>query len=299
MSKQGKYLARKAADGRTLRIPVGIIDGARPGKQITLYGGQHGTEYAGIEAVQRLYRETDPADVSGRIVIALATNEESLLNWTQFAPTEPEVKDMMLELAQGSSYIINCHGGEFTELMHPYVICRLIGDEEQEAIALRMARQFGTGIVSLSRYRGEPELEPGAPRPAWWLWPKKSLGDELQIPEITPEVGEVGSRDDALMYSGIVNVLRDLGFLTGDVRDEPEPRVIQDRFWLTADQQGIFFPGVGIGEEVSEGQHLGVVRDYFGETLQDVTAPADSTVMNMNVGMPVKKGGFLLWLGTF
>ncbi len=299
MPKESRFLTRTTADGRTLRIPVGTIIGNNAGKQVTIYGGQHGTEYAGIEAAQRLYRETDAADVSGTIVIALATNEESLLNWTQFAPTEPEVKDMMLELADGSSFIINCHGGEFTELMHPYVISRLIGDDEQDAIAMRMARQFGTGIVSISKYRGEPKLEPGAPRPAWWLWPKKSLGDEKQIPEITPEIGEVGSRDDTMMYFGIQNVLRDLGILAGDVVDQPEQRVIDDRFWLTADQQGIFFPVVDIAEEVQAGQQVGIVRDYFGNTLQIVKAPADSTVMNMNVGMPVKEGGFLLWLGTF
>ena len=66
-SKEAKYLTRTTAEGRELRLPVGIIHGARAGEQITVYGGQHGTEYAGIEAVQRLYRELDPADVRGVI----------------------------------------------------------------------------------------------------------------------------------------------------------------------------------------------------------------------------------------
>ena len=43
---------------------------------------------------------------------------------------------------------------------------------------------------------------------------------------------------------------------------------------------------------------MGVVRDYFGNLLQTVTAPAASKVMNMNWGMPVKKSAFLLWLGV-
>ncbi len=296
-SKEAKYLTRTTAEGRELRLPVGIIHGARAGEQITVYGGQHGTEYAGIEAVQRLYRELDPADVRGTIVISLATNEESLLNWTQFAPTLPEVKEMMIECARGSHYIINCHGGEFTEAMCPYVICRLIGDDGAEALAMRMAKAFGLGYVSLSTYRGEPPPDPSGARPAWWLWPKKSLGDELGIPEITPEVGEMGSRDDRLMYTGILNVLRELGFLEGEVPDVSEPKVIGERYWLTADEQGIFFPEVEICQDVTEGQRLGVVRDYFGNTLQIVEAPADAKVMNMNVGMPVKKEGFLLWLG--
>ena len=215
----------------------------------------------------------------------------------QFAPTVPEVKDMMLELGRGSQYVINCHGGEFTEAMCPYVICRLIGDEAAETVAMRMARAFGLPYVSISKYRGEPPPDPSGARPAWWLWPKKSLGDELGIPEITPEVGEMGGRDDSLMYAGILNVLRELGFLDGPAQEHPEPKVIGERYWLTADEQGMFFPEVEICQDVAKGQRLGVVRDYFGNILQIVEAPAAAKVMNMNVGMPVKKDGFLLWLG--
>ena len=279
-------------------MPVGIIRGARAGEQITVIGGQHGTEYAGLEAVQRLYRTLDPGDVRGTIVVSLAANEESFLNWTQFAPTLPAIEDMMLECARGSSYIINCHGGEFTEAMCPYVICRLIGDEAAEVAAMRMAKMFGLGIISVSKYRGEPPPNPGGERPAWWLWPKKSLGDELGIPEITPECGEMGSRDDGPMYDGIVNVLRDLGFLGGAPHEVPEPRIIGERYWVTAADEGIFFPEVSICQDVQKGDRLGVVRDYFGNILQVVIAPADAKVMNMNVGMPAKKDAFLLWLGV-
>lgn len=296
-TKEAHYLTRTTAEGTVLRIPAGIIRGARGGEQITIYGGQHGTEYVGIEAVQRLYRELDPADVRGTLVISLATNEESLLNWMQFAPTVPEVKAMMLELGRGSQYVINCHGGEFTEAMCPYVICRLLGDAEAEAVAMRMARAFGLPYVSISKYRGEPPPDPSGARPAWWLWPKKSLGDELGIPEITPEVGEMGGRDDRLMVGGILNVLRELGFLDGPAQQHPEPIVIGERYWLTAAEQGMFFPEVEICQDVVQGQRLGVVRDYFGNILQVVEAPAAAKVMNMNVGMPVKKDGFLLWLG--
>jgi hypothetical protein len=40
-----------------------------------------------------------------------------------------------------------------------------------------------------------------------------------------------------------------------------------------------------------------MVRDYFGSVLQVVEAPADMKVMSINVSMPVKKDGYLLWLG--
>jgi uncharacterized protein len=299
--KEGRFICRATADSKEVRIPVGTIRGARPGPQVTIYAGQHGTEYAGIDAVQRLYHEIDPADVSGTIVCSLATHEESLHGWVQFAPTTPEISSMMRELAQGSAYLINCHGGEFSEGMCPYVICRLLGRADLDAAAMGMARAFGTPYISISKYRGEPPPHPSGVRPAWWLWPKKSMADELQIPEITPEVGQRGERDDqGIMHGGIVNVLRYLGILAGEpVSAVEKPRVIGERYWITAAEMGMWTPDVDVCQDVAQGQRLGIVRDYFGNVLQEVVSPADAKVMNLNVGMPVKKDAFLLWLAQF
>lgn len=297
--KESQFLNRSDESGNQLRIPVGIIYGDKPGKQITIYGGQHGTEYDGIEAVQKLFRSIEPKDVCGKIIVALAANEKSLTNWIQFAPTTAEINDMMEELAQGSDLLINCHGGEFTEAMCPYVICRLLGDEELDRKARGMADVFGTAFVSFSQYRGEPPVEEDGERPAWWLWPSKSMADKLRIPEITPEVGERGSRgENGIMYTGLLNVLKHFGFIEGETETFQKPKEIGDRYWLTATADGIFFPEVEICEDVIKGQQLGLVRDYFGNILQVVTAPDSAKVMNMNVGMPVKKSGFLLWLGV-
>jgi predicted deacylase len=297
--KECLFKTRTDNDGKEHRIPVGIIIGDHLGKQITIYGGQHGTEYDGIEAVQKLFRTLEPSEVHGKIIISLATNEDSLLSWMQFAPTSPEVSEIMEELASGSELLINCHGGEFTEAMCPYVICRLLGDPELDRKAREMADVFGAPYVSFSQYRGEPPVQPDGQRPAWWLWPRKGMADKLGIPEITPEVGERGSRgENGLMYQGLLNVLKHFGYLEGVPEQNPKPKEIGDRYWLTADEAGIFFPEVDICENVKKGQRLGVVRDYFGKVLQEIVAPDSAKVMNMNVGMPVKKAGFLLWLGV-
>jgi predicted deacylase len=294
-----KFLTATGSDGTEYRMPVGIITGAKDGPQVTIYGGHHGTEYAGIEAVLKLYRTLDPGEVAGRIVFGLVSNEQAFRNWEQFAKAPKEIMDMKRELAEGSQYLIDCHGGEITEGMCPYVICRLLGVEELDEQARAMARAFGTPFVSYSQYRGEPPLDPSGGRPPWWLWPSKNVGDELQIPSITPEVGQQGSRDeDGAMYNGLVNVLKQVGVIPGS----PSPaadvqKAIGDRYWITATGEGVSFPEVGICQDVAKGELMGRVRDYFGNTIQEVIAPADAKVMNMNKGMPVKENGFLFWIG--
>ena len=298
-TKHERWLERNDADGSAHRVPVGTIVGAQPGKRITIFAGQHGTEYDGIEAAQRVYRTIDPADVRGTIDIALVLNLSSFQSWTQFAPTPAPVLEIMRTLATGSDGLINCHGGEFSEGMCPYVICRQIGREETDRRAVAMADAFGLPYISISQYRGEPPVDPSGTRPPWWLWPRKSMADELQIPEITPEVGEQGSRDPrGVMFEGIVNVLRRLGVLAGEpVAPATPPRVIGERHWLTASEEGTFTPAVRVCQDVSPGDLLGTVRDYFGNLVQEVRSPAAAKVMNLNAAMPVRKDGFLLWLG--
>jgi uncharacterized protein len=298
MPKVERYLTRTTPEGVVLRMPVGTIVGDRPGPRVTVLAGQHGTEYAGIEAAMRLYRTLDAADVAGEVAIAMVVNEVSFMDWTQFAPTPPEVKEMMLEVSARSDAIVNLHGGEFIESMYPYIICRLIGDDAADRLAMEMAEVFGFPLISISRYRGDPPPMPDGQRPAWWLWPRKSIGDELRVPEIVPEFGETGSREDGPVVDGIVNVLRLLGVLSGEARRPAErPRVIGDRHWITAKDAGVFYPSVRIGDAVTEGQPLGEVRDYFGRVLETPVAPGGGMVINANVGMPVKTGGFLLWIG--
>jgi hypothetical protein len=176
--KEGKFITRTTGDGKIVRIPVGTIKGALDGPQITIYGGQHGIEYDGIIAVQQLYAMLDPSEIHGTIVISLATNEESLLNWIQFAPTTPEITSMMHELAQGSQYFVNCHGEEFSEGMCPYVICHQVGKEEIDTEALEMAKAFGLPYISLSKYRGKPPQNLGL------IW--RLLGEAYPGPRARP-----------------------------------------------------------------------------------------------------------------
>lgn len=76
----------KAGSGvkQTLPLPVTspysvemtVICGSRPGKNLVVTAGVHGCEYVGIETLNRLKRELEPAALSGRVILLPLVNPE-------------------------------------------------------------------------------------------------------------------------------------------------------------------------------------------------------------------------------
>src|SRR5262245_25987880 len=58
-------------------IPVAVIHGARPGPVLAVVAGSHGSEYASIIAVEQLISGTNPADVSGTLILLPIVNVPS------------------------------------------------------------------------------------------------------------------------------------------------------------------------------------------------------------------------------
>ena len=62
-------------------VEITAICGSQPGKTLIVTAGIHGCEYVGIEALNRLKKELDPAGLSGR---GCQTNDPC--GWPEFKP---------------------------------------------------------------------------------------------------------------------------------------------------------------------------------------------------------------------
>src|ERR1035437_9152964 len=71
------YLAVPAGVDAAARIPVIVVNGARPGPKLALVAGAHGTEYASIIALEKLAQEVDPATLSGSLIDRKSTRLNS------------------------------------------------------------------------------------------------------------------------------------------------------------------------------------------------------------------------------
>lgn len=53
-----------------------VICGCRPGKTLVVTAGVHGCEYVGIETLNQLKKELNPAALSGRVILLPLVNPE-------------------------------------------------------------------------------------------------------------------------------------------------------------------------------------------------------------------------------
>ena len=114
----------KAGSGekQTLLLPVTspypvemtVICGCRPGKTLVVTAGVHGCEYVGIETLNQLKKELNPAALSGRVILLPLVNPEGFTRAEQDAFATASVERAKAATASGAfaAEITPCHGQE-------------------------------------------------------------------------------------------------------------------------------------------------------------------------------------------
>ncbi len=288
-----------------VEFPLVDVRGAADGPTLCLLAGVHGCEYSSIQAVRSLVRELDPSELSGRVLALAFVNPASFVQRSPFVSpqdgknpnrtfpgkrdgsfTEALTYHVFHELIEPSDYLIDLHGGDQVEALHPFV---LFDESEVDATARRMAIAFG--FENLIQ----------APRAERIDGTTIAAAGDAGVPGIVAEAGGRGLLEQAavdLLAGGARSVMRELGMLAGDPSPAPS-RVLSRRFaWLYAPVAGWWRAEVHPGDEVAAGQRLGVIEDLFGDELFAIEAPEDGIVLFMTSVPAVDHDGILLGLGT-
>jgi predicted deacylase len=288
-----------------VEFPYVDVRGASDGPTLCLLAGVHGCEYSSIQAVRTLVRELDPAALSGRVQALAFVNPVSFLKRTPFVSpqdgknpnrTFPGTRDgsftealtyhVFHELIGPSDYLIDLHGGDMVEALHPFV---LFDESDVEASARRMAIAFGfENLIQVPR----AERIEGT---------TVAAAADVGIPGIVAEAGGRGLLEQSAvdqLTGGARSVLRELGMLAGDASPAPS-RSLSRRFaWLYAPEPGWWRADVAPGDEVVAGQRLGAIEDLFGDESVAVEAPEDGIVLFVTSVPAVDGAGILCGIGT-
>lgn len=289
------------APGRGL--PVTVIQGVQPGPVLTITAGVHGDEFPPIFAVQELRKSIKPESLNGTLVllhlanlpgfharlIALHPEDGKNLNrefpgHTKGTPTEQLAHYLTTKIIPKTDYLIDLHSGSAYQALLPHVYSPVIYNDELDKTTLAFAKS--TGLKHIVLYDERPnDLENSISYP-----------NTAQIrgkPALTVEIGHLGLRDQSFVDDTVTvcrNALIHLGMIKGTKINTQDAILYQRLKSAKSTVDGIFTPLTKVGKKVKKGDVLGFTTDYFGEQIEEVTAPVNGTVLMLLQTPAVSKG---------
>ena len=294
-------------DGVEICLPIGVIFGAQEGPVLSAVAGVHGTEYCGIEAILRLHREIDPQALSGTLITAIANmpafRERSMYvcpvdgknlgrvfpgnsNGTYSDVLAREIFETVLEPAD---YVVDLHGGDLIEDLVVYTQYLVVEDSEINRQVEALALAYGAPFLVVKE-RDEP-FTTGS------LYESASAAGKVAVLLEAGGQGLVMEEFVAAHVNGIKNIMRHIGLLDEPTQPTAKPIYMKKFLGVTSPADGIFYPAVEPGDTLEKGQFLGELHDYFGNKLEDITAPANAVVLGVITTPAMNEGSMLFGLG--
>ena len=305
----------KAGSGekQTLLLPVTspypvemtVICGSRHGKTLVVTAGVHGCEYVGIETLNRLKRELEPAALSGRVILLPLVNPEGFYQGSkQTIPTDGQNLNRMFpgksdgtfssQLARvleetlypEADFLMDLHGGDVNEALTPLVFFPASVPESLSAAASAAAESLSVP------YRVASTSQNGL-----YSW-----AAQCGIPALLVERGDRGlwsEKEVAACRENVYELMRHLGILNAaSVSPCLQQAEIRRAVYEEAPADGFWYPAVSAaGQKLKQGTLLGTLKDSYGNEIARYTAPFDGVVLYYTLSLGVKSGDPLIAYG--
>ena len=311
-TKSGFIVVPKGEDGPEHKIPITIVNGENDGPVLALVAGVHGYEYPPVLALQRLAKKLDPTKLSGAVILVHIANMPSFLGRTIYynpldgvnlnrafpgkvdgTSCERIAYQLTNEVIKKCDVLIDMHCGDGNEDLLPYLYCTQVGNPQVDEKTKALAINFGLKVIvgdlgrptdlSQSVYCGNTALLMGKP-------------------SITIESGKLGGTDEEdviRIIHGTFNIMKHLKMMEGEPKLIAEPVWVQEYQIIRSEHDGLFYPLVGRGYHVQEGELIGYLTDFFGNTIQEVRAPYNGIVLYIIATPPMNQGEPMASIGRF
>ena len=121
------------------------------------------------------------------------------------------------------------------------------------------------------------------------------------IPAILVKSGGQGiwpRADVVRLIEGVQRVMAHIGMIENSDWEPVKTTVLQDFIWLRSQHDGFWYPDVEVGEQVREGQVLGMVKDVWGNILQTAHANANGAILFLVSSLAINNEDPLLSIGA-
>jgi hypothetical protein len=282
-----------------VRLPIVLINGARPGPRLAITAAIHHGEFIGIEALRSVVSDLDPAQLSGQIVACPLSNPAAFysqrgpispldeINLNRVFPGDPNGRPterlahwLYQNLLSDADAYIDLHGGGPTEGLSPFVAYRSSGDEALDQRTVALAVSFGWENVIRGPSAGGGNTHAATTRDG--------------IPSLLIETGSQATRSPNNIQNlrqGLLSAMEHLGMLAQSASRAPADA--QHWIWdgeVEATLEGLWYPDIKIGDDVQAGSRLGRILDPLGNELADVRAPVDGRAFYGEAGLVAAAG---------
>lgn len=284
-------------DGSECALPVLVLNGAGAGPTVYLGALVHGSEQAGVEVIRRVLREqVQPEQLGGAIIAVPVQNPHAFkassyhspedgLNANRIFPgdateslTSRAVAAAWTEAVTQSDYVLDLHCNARDSILFNFV---RTGPTAAGKKSVELSRAHGfTTIVSHAKRHGfgfEERLT-GLLADAALAAGKPSLTVELTPTHNWEEPALAGGT------RGVLNVLRHLGMLDGEVEPQADlpiiGQVLGPQLRVTPQRGGFLYPVADVGDWVTAGQTVLLLRDPWGDVIEEIASPADGYVLS-------------------
>ena len=313
--KQFTYHTILNNDALRMEMPIGVINGANDGPTLIVTGGLFATEYSGVEAASRMYRDFDPKKISGRvIIIPVITMDAFQFRSPMFnlssgvsprdgkslnnvfpgdlngSPTEILAHYVFNELVAKSDYHIDLRGGDLVESHVIHSIHPNNASPEVNRISEEMSRACGF------EYFQARDVDP------------RSLvfeASQAGIPSIITQCGlgfKTQPEEDFMNahITAVVNNMKYFKMISGTPDIHPRQREFTVGFdQLRAKTFGTFQGIADQGDILKKGDLIGRITGLDGSVLEELHSPIDGVVHELLVRRVVSQGDLLYNLVQF
>lgn len=303
-----------AHDAAVIPSPIAVLNGS-PGPTVLLIAGTHGDEYEGQILLQELIRSTDPADVTGRLIVLPALNIAAVREGRRVAsvdgvnlnralpgdagggPAQQIASIVAEDLLPLADFVMDIHSGGIASEYVPSAFIYHGPTQELWAQKTAAVAAFNAPYSVVV----QPMLKSGS---------ISGAADLAGVPMISTELGGGGTVSLRILErarTGLRATLRHWGLLPGD----PSPKQAPDQAtessaaqpavrWVELTAQspvnstmaGLFEPTVELGQAVAAGDVVARVHsvEELDRPAKDFFAPIDGVVAIVRHPAPVNVG---------
>ncbi len=277
-------------EGIATPTPVLVINGVKPGPTLCLTAAIHGDELNGIEIVRRVLYALDEKKLNGTVIGVPIVNIQGFHRTSRYLPDRRDLNRYFPGNTNGSSAsriaysffnevirhcdaLVDLHTGSFHRTNLPQVRANLT-----DPGIVDLSQSFGATVVLHSKGQ---------------LGTLRRAAADAGIPSITLEAGEPMRLQLKAVNHGVKSIETLLNkknmYHRMSFWGEPQPVFYRSR-WIRADQGGILFSEVKLGERVDKGELLGTVTDPITNVRSEIYSPFNGRVLGHALNQVVMPG---------